>query len=78
MIKKFTIEKAYNCAVIQISRQTHMTIYDENGVHIFSDNSNTTQVSVLLNPGAYTVDTDGQIKSITPTKSKLVPGLPPF
>lgn len=68
MRKKFTIAKTYNCAVIQVSRQTRMTIYDRNGVSVFSDKSNTNEVSALVDPGDYVIETDGRIKSVRSIK----------
>lgn len=45
-----------------------MTIYDRNGVSVFSDKSNTNEVSALVDPGDYVIETDGRIKSVRSIK----------
>jgi hypothetical protein len=69
--KDFTVGKRSNSAAIEVSGQTHVRIYDADGRLIFSDRSDTSEVTPLLAPGKYVVETDGRLKSITSaTKGK--------
>ncbi len=67
-MKKFKVGKRYNSAVIQLSRQTYVRIYDAKGNVIFSDESVTREVNPLLSPGEYVVESDGTVKSIKASK----------
>lgn len=64
MRKDFTVSKNSNGAAIEVSRQTHVRIYDADGNLVFSDRSDTDEVHPLLAPGKYVVETDGRLKSI--------------
>lgn len=64
MTKKFKVGKGTNSAAIVISRQTYVTIYDVKGIMVFSDKSNTGEVTPLLVPGEYVIETDGKVGSI--------------
>ncbi len=68
MIKEIKVNKPSNSAVIQVYRQTYVTIRDAKGNLVFSDKSNTGEVSPLLAPGEYVVETDGRLKSIKLSK----------
>lgn len=67
-MRKFTVGKRYNSAVIQVSRQTYVKVYDAEGIVLFSDESVTREVKPLLSPGEYVVETDGTVKSIRAAK----------
>lgn len=62
--KDFTVGKGSNSAAIEVSRQTHVNVYDANGNLVFSDRSDTSEVHPLLAPGKYVVETDGRLKSV--------------
>lgn len=64
MIKKFRVTKGSNRAVVLLSGQTFVTICEASGNIIFSDRSHTNEVSALLAPGDYVLESDGRVKSI--------------
>ncbi len=68
MIKKIKLSKPSSSAVIQVDRQTYITIHDAKGNLVFSDKSNTGAVNPLLAPGEYVVETDGKVRSIKLSK----------
>ena len=69
MVKKdFTVGKRSNSAVIEVSRHTHVHVYDMDGRLVFSDLSRTDHITPLLQPGKYVVETDGRVKSIRSEK----------
>lgn len=69
-MKKFTVSKRCNSAVIQVSRQTYVRIIDAKGNVVFSDKSATGELNPLLSPGEYVVDSDGTVKSITASRKR--------
>ena len=67
MIEELKVGKRSDSAIIKVSRQTHVTIYDAKGNLVFSDRSDTGEVTPLLGPGEYVVETDGRLESIRPS-----------
>lgn len=68
MKKTIKVGKSVNSAIINVRRQTHVTIHDAKGNLVFSDKSITGKVNPLLAPGYYLVETDGIFKSIKLSK----------
>lgn len=64
MTKKFKVGTDNNSAAIVVSRQTYLAIYDVKGNMVFSDKSNTGEVTPLLVPGEYVIETDGKVGAI--------------
>ena len=71
MIKKFKVGKRSDSAVIEVSDQTYVVIYDAKRTVVFSDKSNTGEVNPLLVPGDYAVETDGTVGSIKSSRKSV-------
>ena len=69
--KKFSVKEKNNSAAIKVSDQSYVTINDKKGTLVLHDKSDTTEVKVILKPGDYIVETDGNIESITSTYIKI-------
>jgi hypothetical protein len=65
--KKFNVKKGDNCAILKISGQTYVRIYDEKGMLVLYDKSETTEISSILDPGEYVVETNGRLRSVIST-----------
>ncbi len=70
MDRKFTVRKGNNGAVIKLSGQTYVTVYDENETILLSDKSRSDEVTAILEPGGYVVESDGKIESISSVKKE--------
>ncbi len=66
--QKFSVKKGNNGAVIKLSGQTYVTVYDKNGMLLLSDKSRTDEVTAILEPGSYVAESDGKIGSISSIK----------
>ncbi len=64
MKKEFSVKQGDNCATIKISGQTYAKIYDKKGMLVLSDSSQTDNITALIEPGEYTIETDGKVVSV--------------
>ena len=65
--KKFNVKKGDNSAILKVSGQTYVRIYDEKGMLVLYDKSETTEISAILDPGEYVVETNGKLRSVIST-----------
>jgi hypothetical protein len=71
MKKEFSIKQGDNCATIKISGQTYAKIYDKKGMLVLSDSSQTDNISALIEPGDYTIESDGKVASVVSSVVQL-------
>jgi hypothetical protein len=64
MKKQFSVKQGDNCATIKISGQTYAKIYDKKGMLVISDSSQTDNITALIEPGDYIIESDGKVVSI--------------
>jgi hypothetical protein len=71
MKKQFSVKQGNNCATIKISGQTYAKIYDKKGTLVLSDSSQTENITALIEPGDYIIESDGKVVSVVSSKAQL-------
>ena len=71
MNREFNVKEGHNYAVIKVSGQKYVTIYDKDRTTpLLSDKSQTDEVKAVLKPGNYVIESDGKIESVTSSLEK--------
>lgn len=71
MKKTLSVKQGDNCATIKISGQTYAKIYDKKGMLVLLDSSQTENITALIEPGEYTIESDGKVVSAVSSKVQL-------
>jgi hypothetical protein len=71
MKKGFSVKQGDNCVTIKISGQTYAKIYDKKGMPVLLDSSQTDMITAIIEPGDYTIETDGKVASVTSSVANL-------